>query len=419
MIDTSRWDARQVKSWSWSRIQAAECPFRWGLLYLEKRKEAVGEAAQVGNIAHAVTAEYRRKWLEIGADTLYSNHLEKVARAAAKKEGIPEEIASKGHEIALKAINHMGLLPRDKPKKWWVEERWGFTEGWHVCEWVGPAVHWRGIGDFVWIDAQGALHVEDDKSGWSTADRMQTLIYAHLACRVAGIEPAEIYCRHNYLAKLESVEEITSWDEIRDYVPEWIEAQIRRIQAIDDWSPSPGNQCSWCGFKPECPAIQETGTDLDVATGNSGGSWLREIVQTGIATQANAQAALRFKILATELLGQLDGRLEEYVRQHGPVAAAGKVAEIREQAPEWSMDAEPCVLALLERGVPRETIWQNLSTSKTTVERILKDHIRIEGTKEEREEAKYRRSTTLAEILALGTSEPRDPKFGVWKDKLG
>jgi hypothetical protein len=272
-------DIRQMKpGWSLSRLKTFSCPLRFARKYIEGRSEPVGEAAQKGTIVAACMAEWRLRWLESGVDVSTARtQLEIVARRTAAEEKIPEAVVEDALELVYEAIRRMGaqLLPdRSNVARWWIEERLAFDHDWarirfaeKDAKWWGSAQQrkqtwFRAIPDFAWLDTDGVLHIEDDKSGWGKVTDEQVHAYGYAVSTLLPTPPERIDCRYNMVGqgKVDQAPTVTPAD-VSGF-PAWLQAQVDRITGETAWAPVIGKQCDWCGFKAECPAMQSAATDL-------------------------------------------------------------------------------------------------------------------------------------------------------------
>jgi len=366
-------------AFSFSRIKAFGCPFRFKCLYIDKGTEPAGEAAEVGGAVHALIARYRRMCIErkVEQDTKW---LDLATRQAVT--GKTEDMAEKITDLMEKfKSGPMAVMDLSIPVNH-IEDKWSFDADWNLLtDWFDKRTRFRAIADFLTVHDR-MITVIDDKTGWGQYDDLQLKVYAFCALRALEKKnwPLEGVSLKFNLVGQKKVEDVGfySLDEIPAFREE-IEAKIREIEACTEWEPNPqAGACSYCGFHDDCPALAKS---WEVATQEKTPSWFQ------IQTREDAERAVAFYTLVERRLKDLKEFIDRYVTEAGPITSAGMIAEKRIRQ-DWSAPSNEAVLiALLQAGVENHIIDRNLSISQSTVKKILKD---------------ARRMDALEDVLAVG-----------------
>lgn len=126
---------------------------------------------------------------------------------------------------------------------------------------IGDRIRVRGIIDRLELDADGELVVTDYKTGRAPRERHErsrlvgVQIYALLCEQMLGRRPARIQLL--YLSTPEAIITEPSEQSIRGVTAKTkaIWSAIERACAKDDFRPNQSALCSYCTFKPYCPAF--------------------------------------------------------------------------------------------------------------------------------------------------------------------
>ncbi|MEU5843614.1 PD-(D/E)XK nuclease family protein [Rhodococcus sp. NPDC047139] len=122
----------------------------------------------------------------------------------------------------------------------------------------------RGIIDRLDIDATGAVHVVDYKTGRAPAPHLertalfQLKFYALMLLQQRGIAPASL--RLLYLGDGQVLHYRADPDQLRRFerVVRALWTTIRHLRADGDFRPNPGPGCRWCDHQGLCPAFGGT-----------------------------------------------------------------------------------------------------------------------------------------------------------------
>jgi len=424
-----QFDVSKIKpGWSLSKINAYRCPLRFARLYIEGRKEPRSDMAIVGSLVAVGMAEARVSYLESDADVRFSGHLDRVVEKAAPEEGASPEHVAQAMELIYKALNHhwRDLMPdRKRVARYWIEERLAFDREWNRIRFAPGDAKWWGtreqrertwfrcVPDFAWVDVDGFLHVEDDKTGWSRVTKEQTQAYGFALSKILKAEglgePEVFYCRYNLLAQGKFETSAAERGEVSRF-PLWLDAQVEKILSTTDWRPVLGKQCDWCGFVEECPAHQKTAGQLQTVDPESFGE---------ITTREQAIKGALWLMAAERCVAIAKERLREYVEEHGPVEIpeTGKELAIR-PVTEKEAPAGDVLGALVSLGVPKDVILGALTLRPKHAEAILRKQWPLSGKGVTADvKAANRRARAEAEALLadLWAEKPRRGRFGIFE----
>jgi len=224
----------------------------------------------------------------------------------------------------------------------------------------------RGKVDFLYFTDRAAV-ITDWKTNRHVPDRthiekdMQTRCYALFAFFMKP-EIEEAIVRLHYLRTSKVLKARVTRQEVMETVLPWIRETILLVEQERQWSPKPGNHCSWCEFLERCPLSRKV---LD--------SGKRTPMDLGIPEDALEMARL-YRYLGF-LKNRLKERLEEWVQGNGPIDLDGEVLDFHEtERIEWPTPEHKHALAkfLLDQGLSRAEIWEIFSVSKTGLEKTLK-----------------------------------------------
>ena len=381
---------------SWSRIQQTECPYRFRALYIDKAvKEPETEIMVIGREVHEVIAEYRKHCLRLQreSDLEFFQDLDRFPLAYPEKS---RELIRRFSESELCLIPiHSASMPL-------VERKMAFDHNLLPLkgeeDYFSPEAGFRMVADYTYIDQRtNQLVIIDEKTGWADPDPEQLRLYAYLVPLWMGIEGAfeEIVCLFNKIpqGRREVVGRYT-WGEVQGVRDEILD-RLREVNAWEEFPPVTCKLCDGCAV-PDCPARSESQALLVRHVPRTP----FEMIPKEITSEEMAGRALEFLVHGKKALKDLEGiALRAFVREHGPVEAAGKVAEERANTPWEAGDTKRIVSALLSFGVPPDTIWKHLSICESAVSKALRS---------------VGREDCLNMVLALGERKNYKPKFGLY-----
>ena len=161
-----------------------------------------------------------------------------LAAACMGKEPLPDELAEYQHWVD---------RVRAGPGELLVEQKYALTRDFQACEYFGPRVWWRSIGDLVRIDGPVALGL-DWKTGKVVHDSVQLMLLAQ--CIFAYHKEVQVVRTEFVWLKEDcATQDIFRRDTIAN---EWI-GLLPRIAAMEEadktmtFPPKPGKLCArWC-----------------------------------------------------------------------------------------------------------------------------------------------------------------------------
>lgn len=243
--------------YSFTRIKAFRCPFRFKKRYIEKQTEPAGEAGEIGRAVHTLIAGYRWTCLnrQVGQDPKWIDTA--IKRASIREREI---VARKIRRLMLKfKSGPMARMNLSIPVNY-IEEKWNFDDNWKLLpESFYTGIRFRAIADFVTINNRIVTVIDDKTGGWGRYDDLQLKIYAVCALQALHEKnwPLEGVSLKFNLVGQRKVEDVGFYaiDEIPAFREE-IEAKITEIESCKTWDPNPAaGACSYCGFHYECPAM--------------------------------------------------------------------------------------------------------------------------------------------------------------------
>jgi len=435
------YDATKIKpGWSFSKLtrylpEAGGCPRRFAHLDIEGRwdEEEKGRFAGIGAVLAAMMAHWRLVWIQHGTDTSGTHvTLESIAKKVAAEEKIPDDVRDEAIKLFFDRVPFAfkgGELkpPRDRIKRYWIEERLAFTRDWKRIamreedkKWWGTReqrerTHFRLVPDFAWLDGDGTLHVEDDKALWGKVKAKQVQSYGFgLAKLLEDLrEPVgTIRCRFNRIDP-RTIEEagVFSPEDLADF-PGWLDAVESRILADREFRPHVSKSCDWCGFMAECPAHQKVGTELQTTKPE----------QLQVPTTLEEAQKLGLWILVGEaVLAAAKKAARGYVEPNGAVQLPGTDKELRLNPAEVKEAAAGDILgALVQAGIDRGPILERIKLKPGDVEDVLKGVYPLAGkgvTKDVKEANRAARAAVEAALEGLWTTKPLAPTFGIFTAK--
>ncbi len=424
-----QFDVSKIKpGWSLSRINTYRCPYRFALLYIEGRREPPSDDALVGRIVAGLMAYARTLWVREEQDVRHAPEgLEREATAVASEEGASDRHVDDAMAIVTRALKeHWDVLMPDRSRiaRYWIEERLAFDRDWNRIRFTPEDARWWGtraqreqtffrcVADFAWLDVDGTLHVEDDKSGWSRVTMEQVHAYGFALGKLLeadGLKPELIRCRYNLLAqgRIEEAPPVTLED-VAGF-PAWLESQVERILATTEWRPVMGKQCDWCGFVEECPAHRKTAGQLQTLDPDG---------FKAITTREQAIKGALWLMAAERCVAIAKEKLREYVEQHGPVEIPGTDKELAiRPVTEKEAPAGDVLGALAALGVPKDVILGALTLRPKHAEAILKKQWPLSGkgiTASVKAANRQARAQAEAVLADLWTEKPRRGRFGIF-----
>jgi len=219
-----------------------QCPRAFECRYTKKLLEAVSEALERGTAVHEAIAAYTRHCLDKGLKTDVQFLLD--------YQGTDEV-----REI-LETYADTHIL---EPGNYVIEEMWNIALGGHT--WWGVIDQLKDEGECLIITDLKTDHVirsqaEIDKD-------FQLRCYAWMAAQ--KYPDAKVFiCRIDFV-RYGVIREVTYLLEDIPAIEKDILAGIERIEADQEYKPTPGSYCGWCSWTADCPALTNGG--LEVLTG--------------------------------------------------------------------------------------------------------------------------------------------------------
>lgn len=394
-------------AWSISKLKDWACPLRFQQKHLNGRPEPKTDLATVGNMVADAMAAVREQYLSTGVIPTVSIELFGTA---------PAELADKAAGIVNNALANMpNLLPNPElVESCAIEKGMAFDDGWNRCHddlnqgtyytdaWEG--VYFKCKPDFVWIDTNNILHIEDDKSGWGEYDASQVLTYAFCvlkALQAKGTEISGLVLQYNYLAQMKSVTIDATSTDIEAF-SSWLAGKVEEIKGATEFPAVMGAHCEWCGFVDECPAHEKTKQQLTSMAPES----LKDITSMEQAIKGGL-----WLFAAERVIAAAKSKLAEWVKVNGEVELPGTGKKLAMTAGEdWEAKAGEIYEILIAEGLPKSLFFDRIELKKKHIDAILAGAFPLKGkgiTAEISAQNKARRKTISAMMETAGTSTPR------------
>jgi hypothetical protein len=336
--------------YSFSRLDLYDrCPWAFKTVYRDKIPRAQSEALQTGTVMHQLVADYLGRLIASAQLTDWE-----WARAAIPKEPVAQ--VSEMVEMWERFYQTFTLPPvMDAPG---VENKLAFDSDWQPCAFFSEEAYFRMVIDFHF--RQEALGVIVD---WKTNRAVPETVQKDLQLRTYGWglkqalypEIEEVLLRLHFLRYGKEREVLLSSQDLAA-VPDELQARIEVIEADQNFTPTPGSFCGWCGVTAHCPVIAKALVPVEVMAP---------------VTREQAGKAASLLLTLQNLEKELAARLKDWVRETGPIQV-GDMVYGPSQVVSYDLDPQTITMILLESGLTRDEIWPFLSLNKTNLERGLR-----------------------------------------------
>jgi hypothetical protein len=239
-----------------------------------------------------------------------------------------------------------------------VEHKLAFDRNWKPCEFFAAEAYFRMVVDFHFL--QGELAVVLD---WKSNRVVPETVEKDLQLRTYGWglkqavypEAQEILLRLHFLRYGKEIEVLLEPQDFKG-IPEFLAGKIKVIEQDQDYNPTPGSFCGWCGLTAHCPVMAQALVPVEVMAP---------------VTLVQAEKAASLLLTLQNLEKELASRLKDWVRETGPIQV-GDMVYGPSQVVSYDLDPQTITMILLESGLTRDEIWPFLSLNKTNLERGLR-----------------------------------------------
>jgi len=269
-----------------------QCPLRFKIERVEKRKAPDSKPLRVGSAVHAAIAAYIRHLQETGLETdiTWSDQAIEAAAAAMAKEKRAldaDEWEEVGQIFQAFTTSHM-FNPAQIAEVEKLEK-----------------IPLNGLAFWAVIDLleveEGQAKLRDWKSSWAVPSQaeverdFQLRVYAWTVHKLYGYD--EVRCDLEFI-RHGAVRSVLIGPEEIAKTEERILEDIEKIRAERDWAPTPGSHCTYCPWSSECELADSEDEDPEALAGH---------------------------ILVLEAqLREAQAKLKEYCNEHGPVTVGGE-----------------------------------------------------------------------------------------------
>ena len=365
-------------AYSFSRIQAFDCPRRFDKVYLKKQYEPSTVPAESGNIAHDVM-RYYLTWLYKNKRTSNDKILDQsVVRVIFEKDEYkkwPPEMSQEDRDTCAHNCQEMfkgsSFAIEPNVRQHWLEQRITFDKDWKILPekaWFQKkGVYFRAILDWGYIPTdEDTLYIIDHKSGWGEPDPGQLPYYAWSGFAGLGVHKVveRIGIKFHWIAQNNRIDDMGFFDikDLKD-IRKRIDSKVKEIEANNKWDPVAGPSCAYCGFSGDCPAVDTSWLEVTDKKSPS-----KAFV---LDTMEKAERGLEILVLAKARLGDLEKALATYYHDHGEIKAAGKIFESRDKEAWKLIDSFGIQKALQSLGVHPSDLLQYTGMSKSKLWDVL------------------------------------------------
>ncbi|RKY27941.1 MAG: hypothetical protein DRP83_01570 [Planctomycetota bacterium] len=255
--------------WSYSKAEtAAQCPYRFFLTYVEKRKRGTPNAdALVGQAVHTIL-EFMisgRNW-----NLAYEAAREKYADMTSNE-------IDRVEEMRFAAENFIGKLGRYQDRHniqdTWIERKLGVTLEGKPTKFFGDKVFFRGVVDLALFPKdRGHVIVLDHKTGKRRSlhyyekqfDCYLLLIKAALKTLTRGRVGIH-WAKEDYIELSKKSRDIADIQPFQEQLIKWLNKSVEKT--ADNFKQTRrGPLCPWCDHQSVCPEFSQ-GSDTDNACG--------------------------------------------------------------------------------------------------------------------------------------------------------
>lgn len=309
----------QVKygPYSPSRLEVANCPFRFKAEYKDKIiKDERSLAARRGNVVHETFEEITKAWL-INKGLNWDQVVETLTKLMALHQ-LTEEDAQ--NDCIGAARCYMFNPPKNLDTILGTEEQIAVKhdgEKWVTCNWDDPDAYARGKIDLLLIDDDNEATIIDHKTQLyvQSADTFQMGFYAWLVKiaypYVTGVNTILHFCHPD----LDFYSKPSLWD--KDDIENMetrIKVSIGIVESVTEHPAIPNHYCVYCPLKMECPKLEEISERKPALKGAKKGPLL-----SAKAAQKHAEVIT----VLEENNKDMKKSLRTFVEQVGPVQLPG------------------------------------------------------------------------------------------------
>lgn len=359
-----------MSAFSYSRLNVAQCPFRYAAEYLRKDADrSNGEAANRGKAIHESLATLLRKEMgtcppgplsNMNAFDIGVHFCNEFNVTSPYSRGWVQRVVTSfvDPDIMIKRPFKVETILD-------VEVRLGITENGEPCDYEDPAAFFRGIIDLVAIDGSTAIIVDHKGQNFSiTPMDKQFAAYALLILKhydyITEVKTIVHFCtpKFSYYSR-PAIWTRDGLHEFWEILKESIDAALSIKEDAQETNSEAGI-CQYCSSINQCPAVITALRDAGVAecTGVApNGAPATGIPLGPIRTAAEAvELAKKLSSLA-EWSEKAKKNLKAFAAAHGPIAVGKKIAEVRVYENRDYSDVTSIKEILQKHKVDLEQFW--------------------------------------------------------------
>jgi CRISPR/Cas system-associated exonuclease Cas4 (RecB family) len=301
----------------------SQCPRRYKVERVEKRKAPDSKPLKVGSATHAAIAAYIRH-LEVEGlqtDVTWAAQAIEAARVAMDKEG-RKLTAEEWDEVAGILDTFISAHMFEPSQIAEIEKK--------------EEIHLDGLTFWAVIDLleveDGEPRVRDWKTNWNVASQAevekdpQLARYAWAVSKLYGYD--EVRCDLEFV-RYGTVRSVVMGPEQIAKAEAGILEGVKAIEADTDFTPTPGSHCTWCAWADECTAV------------------------SGDATEDPLQLAAEILVLERQVRERKD-KLATWCTENGPVVVGGEIfGYLPSKDGGWTVTDKPAFAdVLVSHGLP-------------------------------------------------------------------
>lgn len=259
--------------WSPSKADlAGRCGLAYKFKYVDKLEEAPG-----GSTAGAIgTAIHRVQELHLSGENITTS-LETSLSENELTSVDQEQVKSAATAVRSFSTRIQTFTEKHGVKVKLLEQRWAINKDFEPRDFKDPDVVLRGVVDFGMLTNNDQLVIIDHKSGKPkpiSSYGVQLDMYAIMG--LAHLPQAKsVQCAIHFV-RTEEIEWAPpiSPSKIKESLQPWlIHFLNKRAADAEEARPRISYQCSWCGYKPVCPAWSSSSNDAEKSeTDNKSGA---------------------------------------------------------------------------------------------------------------------------------------------------
>jgi hypothetical protein len=356
---------------SYSRLKDLACPFRFKALHVDKtHREPETPAMIVGSVFHKAIAKYRQRCMKMGVPS------DPEALASYEPDVDYDDIAAEVKKLLTSTANsELCQVPVDCD--WYlIEGKLSFDSSLSYLggkeSWLDENVAFRAIADAVYL-YDGNLFIIDDKTGWGDPDERQLLIYASLVPSALpeehrkSVKWINLTWYDHRRGQIIPAGEVEHEDDAIVKTKRFLLDKIREVQDMKDFPAVSCELCDYCSIS-DCPlraSVEKSIVSADNAPVIK--------IPHELTTHEDAEKAVEFLVFVDSIKSRITELLQSWIQEHGPVTAAGKIAEEKPNEPWKVSDLQGLAKAAVAMGIKPEWLWDAMTITEAKLKKLARN----------------------------------------------